>query len=127
MIPAMMGVSHGAVQFMFYEEMKKWLHANDPVDIPLQNNTLEYIGMAATSKSAATVITYPYQVLRARLQDHRGPTQYSGVVDVFVKVVGNEGWRGMYRGLFPNMIRVLPGTCLTFGAYETITWVLKRQ
>lgn len=46
---------------------------------PLQN-PLEYITMAALSKVFAVATTYPYQVIRARLQDQH--TSYKGAVDV---------------------------------------------
>ena len=46
----------------------------------LPQNTLEYLTFAALSKVFAATTTYPYQVLRARLQDqHRS---YTGVIDV---------------------------------------------
>lgn len=75
MVPALFGVSHGAIQFMAYEEMKKCrndmrkrqgLSAADEMDAKLSNT--EYLTMAASSKVMATVTTYPYQVLRSRLQ-----------------------------------------------------------
>lgn len=47
--------------------------------LPLQD-PLEYITMAALSKIFAVVSTYPYQVIRARLQDQH--TSYKGVLDV---------------------------------------------
>ncbi|KFV89315.1 Mitochondrial folate transporter/carrier, partial [Fulmarus glacialis] len=43
-------------------------------------NTVEYITMAAVSKIFAVSATYPYQVVRARLQDQHNT--YSGVFDV---------------------------------------------
>lgn len=43
-------------------------------------STFEYITMAALSKIFAVSATYPYQVVRARLQDQHN--RYSGVVDV---------------------------------------------
>lgn len=43
-------------------------------------NALEYITMAALSKIFAVVTTYPYQVVRARLQDQHN--RYDGAIDV---------------------------------------------
>ena len=124
LVPATFGVSHGAIQFMIYEEMKRQWSQYTRVETEARNNTLEYIVMAAGSKSIATAITYPYQVVRSRLQDHRGLAEFKGASDVLFKTLRSDGWRGMYRGLAPNLIRVLPGTCLTFGAYESITHFL---
>ena len=36
-----------------------------------------------------------------------------------------EGYRGFYRGLGTNLIRVLPGTCVTFVVYENIAHFLR--
>lgn len=75
MIPALFGVSHGAIQFMVYEEMKKRRNelrqqmgviASDELNAKLSQT--EYLVMAATSKTIAAVVTYPYQVLKSRLQ-----------------------------------------------------------
>lgn len=43
-------------------------------------NPLEYITMAALSKIFAVATTYPYQVIRARLQDQHN--KYNGALDV---------------------------------------------
>lgn len=89
--------------------------------------------MAATSKTFATVATYPYQVIRSRLQDHRltavtsnalAPRPYTGVLDVMRRVFQSDGLRGFYRGLGANILRVLPGTCITFAVYESVSATL---
>ena len=36
-----------------------------------------------------------------------------------------EGVKGFYRGLGTNLVRVLPGTCVTFVVYENLAWLLK--
>jgi len=38
----------------------------------------------------------------------------------------HEGLAGFYRGLATNIVRVLPGVCITFVVYENIAWLLKR-
>ncbi|KAI8136529.1 mitochondrial carrier domain-containing protein [Fennellomyces sp. T-0311] len=132
MVPALFGVSHGAIQFMAYEEMKKWRNdvrksmGESPAEE--QNAKLtntEYLSMAASSKVLATVVTYPYQVLRSRLQDRQTRDTYKGVIDCIRKIHAAEGYMGFYKGLAPNVIRVLPGTCITFLVYENLTQYFK--
>ena len=79
-VPGILGVSHGALQFMAYEQLKqKYLDKYDlPPDIKL--GTTEYLSFAALSKLFAASITYPYQVVRARLQDQQ--STYTGLLDV---------------------------------------------
>uniref|UniRef100_A0A8C5M5W0 Solute carrier family 25 member 32 n=1 Tax=Leptobrachium leishanense TaxID=445787 RepID=A0A8C5M5W0_9ANUR len=79
-VPGLFGTSHGALQFMAYEELKLKYnkHLNRPSNTKL--DTAEYICMAALSKIFAVSATYPYQVVRARLQDQHN--RYSGVMDV---------------------------------------------
>ncbi|KAG0245245.1 hypothetical protein BGW41_002714 [Actinomortierella wolfii] len=151
MVPALIGTSHGAVQFVAYEQLKYWRQSvkrrrwerSLPADMGLKNesmikassmvekkpdfetlSTVEYLCMAASSKVAATVATYPYQVLRSRLQMMRQPgveAAYTGVMDCIRKIKNTEGFLGFYKGVAPNVIRVLPGTCITFLVYETVS------
>ncbi|TPX67576.1 hypothetical protein SpCBS45565_g03731 [Spizellomyces sp. 'palustris'] len=123
MIPAFFGVSHGALQFMAYEEMKKWRQEAMPGKDINKLDTGEYLVMAATSKVFATVCTYPYQVLRSRLQYQIGHQSvvYKGVLGTIKIIYSREGIRGFYKGMGINIIRVLPGTCVTFGVYEGVS------
>ncbi|KAF6212756.1 hypothetical protein GE061_010464 [Apolygus lucorum] len=121
-VPGMFGVSHGAIQFMAYEEMKNYYneYRNCPIDAKL--GTMEYLGFAATSKLLAASVTYPYQVIRARLQDQYH--NYQGSVDCVRQTWRYEGYRGFYKGLVPNLTRVLPATMITFVTYENVwRWV----
>nr|XP_042701086.1 mitochondrial folate transporter/carrier isoform X3 [Chrysemys picta bellii] len=85
----------------------------------LYKTALEYITMAALSKIFAVSATYPYQVVRARLQDQHN--RYSGMVDVIRRTWRKEGVHGFYKGIIPNVIRVTPACCITFVVYENVS------
>ncbi|KAF5899101.1 mitochondrial folate transporter/carrier, partial [Clarias magur] len=79
-VPAIFGTLHGGLQIMAYEELKRSYNKHRHKHSEAKLGPLEYITMAALSKIFAVVSTYPYQVIRARLQDQH--TSYKGVLDV---------------------------------------------
>ncbi|KAH9988171.1 mitochondrial carrier domain-containing protein [Russula vinacea] len=135
---ALVGVGNGALQFMAYEKMKGWAferkrrrvdklgRAWTMEDDKLSNTA--YTVMSAASKIAALVATYPYQVIRSRIQDDSvlARTHHSTIPSTIAHTWAHEGIAGFYRGLATNIVRVLPGTCVTFVVYENIAWLLKR-
>jgi len=124
-LPGLFGVSHGAVQFVAYEELKNLYHNHHRQPITTKLGTLEYLTFAALSKLLAALVTYPYQVVRARLQDSRN--KYSGSTDCIRKILSLEGWIGFYKGLTPNLVRVVPATMITFVVYENLSYFLLKR
>ncbi|XP_065165542.1 solute carrier family 25 member 32 [Atheta coriaria] len=118
-IPGMFGVTHGALQFMTYEEMKAFY--NQYRSLPFDNKltTMEYLTFAAMSKLVAAASTYPYQVIRARLQDQHH--SYDGTWDCVRRTWRYEGTRGFYKGLAPYLLHVTPNICLVMLVYEKFT------
>ncbi|XP_031178733.1 mitochondrial folate transporter/carrier [Sander lucioperca] len=124
-VPGLFGTSHGALQFMAYEELKRGYNKYRKVPSDAKLSALEYITMAALSKIFAVATTYPYQVVRARLQDQHNT--YNGVLDVIRRTWRNEGVIGFYKGIIPNVIRVTPACCITFVVYENLSRYLLGQ
>ncbi|CAG8594318.1 11309_t:CDS:2, partial [Dentiscutata heterogama] len=120
LVPGLLGVSNGALHFMFYEEMKKWRLKISPEKDRERLDNIEYILVAGSSKTIANVATYPYQLIRTRLNNQKFVIKYNGVIDVIRKVYSTEGLLGFYKGLAPNTLRVLPSTCTTFLVYENM-------
>jgi len=122
MVPGLLGTSHGAIQFLVYERLKHWNRKRKNMKPDDKIGTFDVLSMSATSKLIAASSTYPYQVVRSRLQDqHRS---YNGVFDVIKSTWKNESWRGFYKGLGPSLMRVIPACCITFYTYETTLYYL---
>ncbi|RAL07730.1 putative mitochondrial folate carrier protein Flx1 [Aspergillus homomorphus CBS 101889] len=139
LVPAMLGVSHGALQFMAYEKMKLYrtrmaagdvfngtggLSSWQPTSSELGN--VDYFVLSSLSKLFAGCVSYPYQVLRSRLQTYDAHLVYMGVRDAVVQIWTEEGIKGFYKGLAPNLLRVLPSTWVTFLVYENTRAYLPR-
>ncbi|XP_042905152.1 solute carrier family 25 member 32 [Parasteatoda tepidariorum] len=118
-VPGIFGVSHGALHFMAYEELKKMCNKfyHRPSDHKL--TTVQYMLFSSLSKLFAASLTYPYQVLRVRLQDQH--KEYVGVIEVVKRIWKFEGIKGYYKGIVPNLLRVTPATAITFVVYETMS------
>ncbi|KAL4877650.1 mitochondrial carrier domain-containing protein [Aspergillus karnatakaensis] len=117
--PSLFGVSHGALQFMAYEKLKMYRaepHIGSTNKRKLSN--MDFFVISSISKVFAGSITYPYQVLRSRLQTYDAHLAYRGLRDAMVQIWTKEGLAGFYKGLGPNLFRVLPSTWVTFLVYE---------
>ncbi|KAL8290045.1 hypothetical protein RQP46_002984 [Phenoliferia psychrophenolica] len=133
---ALFGVSNGAIQFMTYEELKRWridvrhrMLGEDATDEKAKNlSNIEYILMSGSAKLIAIGITYPYQVIRSRIQ-YLHPTipPYTSIPDCITRTYAAEGLVGFYKGLATNAVRILPGTCVTFVVYEQLSRFLARR
>ncbi|KAL2002645.1 hypothetical protein VTN02DRAFT_6315 [Thermoascus thermophilus] len=128
LLPALLGVSHGALQFMAYEQLKLYRSkrvfstvSSTGADKEKMGRTLsnsDFLVISSMSKIFAGCITYPYQLLRARLQSYDAAVLYRGVTDAIRQIWRKEGLGGFYKGLGPNLLRVLPSTWVTFLVYE---------
>ena len=117
LLPSLLGVSHGALQFTVYEKLKIYQskgHGRATRDL----GAIDFLLLSGASKIFAGGVTYPYQVVRARLQMYDAGTTYDSARDVVVQVWKQEGWKGFYKGLGPNLLRVMPSTWVTFLVYE---------
>jgi len=105
LIPSLFGVSHGAVQFMAYEQLKRrrarqlaGAGAGAGAGQVAELSNWDYLVLSAGSKVFAGSVTYPYQVVRARLQTYNAEKAYKSARDVVVQVWRKEGLSGFYKG-----------------------------
>ena len=117
LVPSLFGVSQGALQFMAYEKLKI-SRRGGKTQQQRDLRTVDFLLLSGLAKIFAAVVSYPYQVIRARLQIYDAGKAYKGSRDVVTKVWRHEGIKGFYKGLAPNLLRVMPSTWVTFLVYE---------
>ena len=117
---------YAAIDLMTFEYLKASLlrrnariHQCHEDDAPLSNFSTGVIG--AFSGALGASVVYPLNVLRTRLQAqgtvlHK--PQYTGIMDVTRKTFQSEGFRGFYRGLSPNLLKVAPSVSISYIVYE---------
>jgi solute carrier family 25 folate transporter 32 len=123
MLPALLGVPHGAIQFMFYEEIRKaWNAARLAAGVTEPMSSLHFSTMAVVSKVFTSVLLYPQQVVKAVIQDRDSPYKtFSEAVSHTWRI---GGLRAFYAGIVPGVLRVLPASAITFVAFENIAGAL---
>ena len=105
--------------FSVYEKLKESFKSKESGTI----SNVAVILASSLSKVAATVLTYPHEVARARLHVNQANAAVvqSRVPQVFAVLhylIKTEGVKSMYRGLTTQLIRVTPACAVTFTAYE---------
>ncbi|EPQ54759.1 mitochondrial NAD transporter [Gloeophyllum trabeum ATCC 11539] len=138
LLPSLLGITHVAVQFPLYEKCKVWAQGNSRE--PLSSRSI--LLCSAVSKMTASIVTYPHEVVRTRLQTQRRllserhdisgdgavqPRTYAGIVQTTKNIVREEGWRGLYKGLSINLFRTVPNSAVTMLTYELLMrWLSSR-
>lgn len=132
-LPGLFGTLNGTIQMVCYESLKNyWLKRlerqakenGSSGDVAPKLDTSHFSVFSSCSKVIATVCTYPFQLVRARLQDQH--QSYKGATDVILTTYRNEKLIGFYKGLIPALVRVVPAATVTFIVYENLNEFLKK-
>ncbi|KAL5606952.1 hypothetical protein BROUX41_003320 [Berkeleyomyces rouxiae] len=86
--------------------------------------------IGASSGAFGATVVYPLNVLRTRLQTqgtHMHRATYTGIWDVAHRTFQNEGVRGLYKGLTPNLLKVAPALSITWVVYENSKRFLRLE
>eukprot|EP01025_Chloroclados_australasicus_P054879 TRINITY_DN655_c0_g1_i2.p1 TRINITY_DN655_c0_g1~~TRINITY_DN655_c0_g1_i2.p1 ORF type:complete len:408 (+),score=59.68 TRINITY_DN655_c0_g1_i2:284-1507(+) len=112
--PAMLGIlPYAGVDITCFEIMKEALvemhYPNKPPDMFI-------IGAGMLSSCVAQVVSFPLNMIRTRLQAQK-PEPYANMWDAYTKTVRKEGYRGLYKGLLPNMVKLAPAQGISWYVY----------
>lgn len=65
-----------------------------------------------------TLITRSHAFCRLQASLKGDPHGYTGMVQCFTKILEEEGPRALYKGLAPNLLKVVPAASITYVVYE---------
>lgn len=122
------GISETVIHFVIYESIKRKLlehKAASTIDEESGKEASDFAGLmmaAATSKTCATSIAYPHEVVRTRLREEG--TKYRAFFQTLSLVVKEEGYGSLYRGLTTHLVRQIPNTAIMMCTYEVVVYLL---
>lgn len=85
----------------------------------------------AVSSISGQIFSYPFAVIRTRLQSQgmpgiKGP-KYDGMRDCIRKISKNEGVKGFYKGILPNFMKTVPAISISYVVFENTKRALTQQ
>ncbi|XP_037113169.1 peroxisomal membrane protein PMP34 isoform X1 [Syngnathus acus] len=124
MLPSLILVLNPAVQFMFYESMKRKAGKGGR-----KISSGEIFLMGAVAKAIATTVTYPLQTVQAILRfgqykgDGKGGLMASlaNIFSLLMERIRKRGLLGLYKGLEAKLLQTVLTAALMFVVYEKIT------
>ncbi|XP_071488756.1 calcium-binding mitochondrial carrier protein SCaMC-2-like [Diadema antillarum] len=120
-IPNCLGIiPYAGIDLAVYETVKNaWIsrHADSPVP-----NTVVLLGCGTVSSTCGQLASYPLALVRTRLQAQTSRNATMG--SLFTDIIRSEGLKGLYRGITPNFMKVIPAVSIGYVVYENTKTVL---
>ncbi|KAJ2908254.1 mitochondrial aspartate-glutamate transporter agc1, partial [Coemansia aciculifera] len=91
---------------------------------------LAKLGNGAVAGITGVSIVFPLDMVKTRLQNQKpvnGRLPYAGGIDCFRQIVRQEGVRGLYRGLVPNLAGVTPEKAIKLAANDIMRGILAER
>ncbi|KAJ2903539.1 putative solute carrier family 25 member 42 protein [Zalerion maritima] len=117
-VPTVAGVApYVGLNFMTYDFVRKSLTPEGDKN----PSSIRKLAAGAISGAVAQTCTYPFDVLRRRFQINTMSGmgyQYKSIGDALRVIVKEEGVRGLYKGIVPNLLKVVPSMAASWLSYE---------
>ncbi|KAI3860973.1 hypothetical protein MKW92_033939 [Papaver armeniacum] len=126
-VPALLMVMpYTSIQFTVLHKFKTFVSGSSKAEDHIHLSPyLSYLS-GALAGCAATVGSYPFDLLRTILASQGEPKVYTTMRSAFVDIVRSRGFRGLYAGLAPTLVEIIPYAGLQFGTYDTFKrWTLR--
>ncbi|KAI5619969.1 calcium-binding mitochondrial carrier protein SCaMC-1, partial [Silurus asotus] len=119
-VPNILGIiPYAGIDLAVYETLKNtWLsrYAKDSVNPGI----LVLLGCGTISSTCGQLASYPLALIRTRMQAQasmEGSEQLS-MGKLTKKILEKDGFFGLYRGILPNFLKVIPAVSISYVVYE---------
>ncbi|XP_044747311.1 peroxisomal membrane protein PMP34 [Coccinella septempunctata] len=108
-IPSLILLVNPVIHFTVYESLKRHVRTD---------SAWAFFLMGAVSKTIATLVTYPLQVVQTKQRAERnlGP----GTLAILLSMIKKDGPKSLYRGMESKLLQTVLMAALTFMTYEKI-------
>jgi solute carrier family 25 phosphate transporter 23/24/25/41 len=117
--PTLVGVGPNlAINFAAYETLRNYF-GNNTGEFGKENPMFISLACGSASAVVSASATFPLDLVRRRMQ-MRDATKGDTFLAVFKRVIRKEGFVGLYRGIYPEFAKVVPGVSITYTTYELL-------
>lgn len=116
---------YSAIDLSTYEYTRRWwFRRNTAKGIEEDDARPGAVATAAIGGFGGALgasMVWPLNLLRTRLQTSGtiiNPKIYTSIMDVARRTISEEGFRGLWKGMLPNLIKVVPSVAVTYMVYD---------
>ncbi|KAF8939641.1 mitochondrial carrier domain-containing protein [Dissophora ornata] len=122
-MPALVLVANPIIQYTVFEKLKARIAKTRAL------TGFDFFLLGAVSKLAATSITYPYIVVKSRMQlkqSDDAKERYTSIMDGFRKIIKYEGIAGLYNGISSKIVQSILTASFLFMAQASLVEYVAR-
>lgn len=118
-IPNLLGIiPYAGIDLAVYESLKNtWLSYHKDSTNP---GILVLLGCGTISSTCGQLSSYPLALVRTRMQAQASldASDQPSMNTLMKKIVTKDGFFGLYRGILPNFMKVIPAVSISYVVYE---------
>ncbi|KAJ7180039.1 mitochondrial carrier domain-containing protein [Mycena crocata] len=133
--PALVLVINPVLQYTVFEQLKNFLVARRTAKLRAAGvatavavlTDWDFFFLGALSKLVATSSTYPYIVVKSRLQaGHAHALKYKSSLDGLLTILKDEGIEGLYKGVGSKLLQSVLTAAILFAGQRRIYEITKK-
>ncbi|CAH8481317.1 unnamed protein product [Dicrocoelium dendriticum] len=126
-VPNMLGIlPYAGIELAMFETFKQIYVKLTTAENEKPRSPSVYVSVTAGALSSVCgqLGTYPLALVRTKLQAQTSSAHKVGFIKLFGNIVKHEGFTGLFRGLGPNMLKVIPAVSVSYACYDEIRKLL---